>query len=471
MLLKVLLRYSADKPSIVRRFEIANVSHSNDDIGILNKTVLQKIIAGLRTINDGGRFIVRLEDNNKLELSFNSNLDDGNILCNVPIHLFINGDLKFFAQMLGREGMSSNWCMWCKYHPNNWNGLLSVPASELWSIGQQHQFVERILSGELKEPKDKKGIVDSPLIDFIQPGNYIFPQLHFEIGTVNNVLDGLQAFTEEEVEVLSEPEKEARNLKIIADVSYTKARGKAEVFNTTGGSVELKLFRIERVRLNQSLKGRTQTQEDREALLAQRQEIDDEIESLTQEQKRLKADASAKRKAFMEASKVLKELQAKKTKLDKPTIATIENILLKYEISPARYHGGKLNGVDCRELMYKSVPIFEEIEQLLLSIDHPQRCSSHTILQRCKVYSDTLVTLDLISSKIRIKQGQLKDINLSELRRAIANLSYLWEQADLSFTPKIHGVLAHAADQVELFRGIGDMLEDDLEHLHQQSKK
>jgi hypothetical protein len=57
--------------------------------------------------------------------------------------------------------------MWCKYHPNNWNGLLSVPASELWSIGQQHQFVERILSGELKEPKDKKGIVDSPLIDFI----------------------------------------------------------------------------------------------------------------------------------------------------------------------------------------------------------------------------------------------------------------------------------------------------------------
>ena len=171
----------------------------------------------------------------------------------------------------------------------------------------------------------------------------------------------------------------------------------------------------------------------------------------------------------MEASKVLKELQAKKMKLDKPTIAAIENILLKYEISPARYHGGKLNGVDCRELMYKSVPIFEEIEQLLLSIDHPQRCSSHTIRQRCKVYCDTLITLDLISSKNGIKLEHLKDGDLSDLRRAIVNLSYLWEQAGLSFTPKIHGVLAHAA--VELFRGIGDMLEDDVEHLHQQSKK
>ena len=107
----------------------------------------------------------------------------------------------------------------------------------------------------------------------------------------------------------------------------------------------------------------------------------------------------------------------------------------------------------------------------MLSIDHPQRCSSHTIRQRCKVYCDTLITLDLISSKIRIKQGHLKDGDLSDLRRAIANLSYLWEQAGLSFTPKVHGVLAHAVDQVERFGGIGDMLEDDLEHLHQQSKK
>jgi hypothetical protein len=65
----------------------------------------------------------------------------------------------------------------------------------------------------------------------------------------------------------------------------------------------------------------------------------------------------------------------------------------------------------------------------------------------------------------------LQDNDLSELRRAIESLDYLWEHAGLSFTPKIHGMLAHAADQVELLGGIGDMLEDDLEHLHQISKK
>jgi hypothetical protein len=39
-------------------------------------------------------------------------------------------------------------------------------------------------------------------------------------------------------------------------------------------------------------------------------------------------------------------------------------------------------------------------------------------------------------------------------------LNYLWSLAGLSFTPKIHGILAHAADQVEFLGGIGDMLED-----------
>jgi uncharacterized protein YoxC len=58
-----------------------------------------------------------------------------------------------------------------------------------------------------------------------------------------------------------------------------------------------------------------------------------------------------------------------------------------------------------------------------------------------------------------------------ELKRAQQSLDYLWSAAGLSFTPKIHGVLAHAVEQVEQVKGIGDFLEDDLEHFHQTSKK
>jgi len=40
-----------------------------------------------------------------------------------------------------------------------------------------------------------------------------------------------------------------------------------------------------------------------------------------------------------------------KKKIDLPVSAEIESILLQYNISAAAYHGGRLNGIDCRELI------------------------------------------------------------------------------------------------------------------------
>ena len=210
------------------------------------------------------------------------------------------------------------------------------------------------------------------MIDFIEPQRYIFPQLHFEIGTVNNILDALKAFIEDEVEALSDTKIKARNAKIISDVSYTKAKEKANHFNNARDGIELKLFRIERVRIKKALKNRNLSVAELESLQAQRQELDDEIEWLTHEQKLLKTDALEKRKTFLETSKAPKLEQAKRTKLDSPATATLESILSHYEICPAWYHGRKLNGVDCREFMSKVKAFFTKTKEMLLSIDHPQ---------------------------------------------------------------------------------------------------
>jgi hypothetical protein len=35
-------------------------------------------------------------------------------------------------------------------------------------------------------------------------------------------------------------------------------------------------------------------------------------------------------------------------------VASIEVLFEEYNITPAAYHGGKLNGVDCREVMGKA---------------------------------------------------------------------------------------------------------------------
>jgi hypothetical protein len=72
--LKLLFRFINKEP-ITKIFEIAIVSHSNDDIAIINETVLSKILKGYKNISEGGgQFIVVRKE--KMELPFCSNLND-----------------------------------------------------------------------------------------------------------------------------------------------------------------------------------------------------------------------------------------------------------------------------------------------------------------------------------------------------------------------------------------------------------
>jgi hypothetical protein len=69
-----------------------------------------------------------------------------------------------------------------------------------------------------------------------------------------------------------------------------------------------------------------------------------------------------------------------------------------------------------------------------------------------------------------MKHGAPKESDYEILERSLMNLDFLWRQAGISFTPKIHGILCHAFQLIKWLGGFGDLLEDDLEHLHQMSK-
>ena len=64
-----------------------------------------------------------------------------------------------------------------------------------------------------------------------------------------------------------------------------------------------------------------------------------------------------------------------------------------------------------------------------------------------------------------------QDEDYDILQKASQNLDYLWKSAGLSYTPKIHSVLVHAMEQMRACEGVGDMLEDDVEHNHQLAAK
>jgi hypothetical protein len=95
----------------------------------------------------------------------------------------------------------------------------------------------------------------------------------------------------------------------------------------------------------------------------------------------------------------------------------MENIFLEYEISPAKYHGGKLNGVDCHDVISEANSLIFSIKTLLLSISHPDRCSHDTIVDDCNILHNIVGTLDLPCSKLRIKRGELKPHDILLLLR------------------------------------------------------
>jgi len=93
-----------------------------------------------------------------------------------------------------------------------------------WTVDLNNETLEKIRTGQLKEARDKKGVVSEHVWPFIEPCNYIFPHLHFEIGVVNMVLENFYGFVEEQVEMISPEEKVARNSIIIAEASLEQGK-------------------------------------------------------------------------------------------------------------------------------------------------------------------------------------------------------------------------------------------------------
>jgi hypothetical protein len=248
MILKLIIRYSSNKEPLSRLFHLASVDYK-DDIKVLKDTVLDRIGNSLKFICDGGKFILDFSsESNELKLSF-SRLDvseNDSHLCDVSIRLFVTGDLKFYAQMLGRNNMSGSWCMWCLMAPNEWSKeiaeVLPNHAGE-WTINKLKSHKVLISEGTLKKPTEIRGVVEFPIWDFIEVSHYIYPVLHGEIGLVNNTLDAFYDLLDDNVEVMSDEEKVAHNRTILADTALEAALEKSQEYQDSS-TVDVSFYDI-----------------------------------------------------------------------------------------------------------------------------------------------------------------------------------------------------------------------------------
>jgi hypothetical protein len=189
--------------------------------------------------------------------------------------------------------------------------------------------------------------------------------------------------------------------------------------------------------------------EEHESLVMQQKEIEQNIQALLEQRKRLELDVTQKQKKLTDARAKFKDVRAKKKKAETPILAELENILIEHNINAAAYHGRKLNGVDCCEFVQLSDLLFDKFEAVLLATTSLNRCSDDVITNTCALFRDICITLDSLSSKLRLKNGEPQEDNYVMTEKALKNLEYLWKIANLSFTPKIHCLLVHATNQMQ----------------------
>jgi len=206
-------------------------------------------------------------------------------------------------------------------------------------------------------------------------------------------------------------------------------------------------------------------------LLQEKLDVEWRFDQLVAEQKQIEKPVQSGKREVTNKKAALKEATTRKQKVEKPIHVEIELLLNEYNIPVAAYHGGKLNGVECQLLMPYTSAFFSEIQAILLYSHKPERCTDSAIEHESELCQEILIVLDTICSKLCKKTRQAIEEDYNVLEVSIANLNFLWLQANLSLTPKLHSTLGHSLDHMKHFNGIGDMLADAVECIHQIATK
>jgi len=211
--------------------------------------------------------------------------------------------------------MSGSWCMWCMAHPNDWK-LHPLPEVEHWTIQKIKDRKEQLDAGLIREPSSIRDVVNYPIWDLIEPSHMVFPQLHVEIGLVNNVLDSFYLLIDDQVEAPTEEEKCSRNTYIIANVALMKAMEQLDQWKYLDG-YNLQSYRDQAAQLRRSLRttpgamNQLELNEARNELV----ELDQEIERLVRDRKNMEGDVKIRRAALQAAKKIISPLEQRRTKL------------------------------------------------------------------------------------------------------------------------------------------------------------
>ena len=177
-----------------------------------------------------------------------------------------------------------------------------------------------------------------------------------------------------------------------------------------------------------------------------------------------------------EQERYLQKMLTARSKVSGSLYSVLENEMKKYNIYIQAYHGGSLTGGDIIQLFKNADQIIRGIEAACCAAIE-RRIGDGTAddvpsISEMMKYLDEHRQLFSIQNSV---YANLRIVHPSALEKkrtrvSIAAMKEQWSRMGFSETPKAHLIFYHAADDQEMWGGLGDKTEDALERIHQTQK-
>jgi hypothetical protein len=379
---------------------------------------------------------------------------------NIPINLFMAGDILFYNMVIGKEGMSGWWCSFCKLFKNDWQDL-GHERGEPWTIATLAEHAERIANQQIntKDIRAVCGARGKPVFDAIPLRHFITPILHLTIGKGNNVLDNYVAELQAAAEGYTDDYYAAERAEVQTTAAHLYAKEQLAQFTMVMSEYEKDLKR----------------QQKRNTLSdADRVIVESELADIVAERNRLQDAVPATKHNHAQAKKMF-AAEKKKPENGKafgqPINAKMDEVLKKNGIDRAAMFGGTIEGNGARKLMENADAIINEMEEHVLEAPTRFSGTDDEIRHVGKTHGSLLHSLDGYFSCLRTKRFHLTPDIVAKGKQFRDRVLSYERYLGMSVTTKSHLMEDHSLEQQEELDGIGDLGEDFGERNHQDQAK
>jgi hypothetical protein len=382
----------------------------------------------------------------------------------VPIKLFATGDLAWYAEALGKPNMAGDHCALCRWRCQKARKCNPKEHFPAWTtMNQLKSHFNRLEDGTLDraDKSEECGVVATPLIDAIEPPNYITPLLHCVTLFINTPFKYLHRWIWYRIEGVSIHLIHARDELALAAIAKDRLWDEC-----LEAQEHLQLMYSE-------LEGLDDDDDDAVTATEYRQqqviiEVAEEAVAESEEAHDLAVGCMKKASAKVNRMEGLKS----HGRAHQDVWMLIENRLKELKVYSSAYHGGDMEGNQCRELVKQAPTIIAAIKDVILEYlaeaDDTRLADKAEVELFCSGFCRLFQYFDVVSHYCYQPYGSQSDGDIAKLQVAVDRLVDLYLRIMPNCPMKLHMIAVHLVPDMKRFRGLKSHHESHIERAHQQ---